>query len=169
MVLEHWMDVAYADPNELMQIRRLNCRFCHGIDHQYQWIDEEEYERACESARSEAESKSKESGEEVFPGMPSDTGGYGFNKLVDPNKNCPKCLGEGKVDLHIADTRKISMQARRLFAGVKQTQSGVEIKFRDQDKAMENIARHLGMFKDEVKHTGEINLTFEDQLRDLIK
>ena len=29
--------MATADPNELMRYMRVNCRFCWGIDHNYQW------------------------------------------------------------------------------------------------------------------------------------
>lgn len=168
-VLERWWDLANADPNELAQLRRLNCRNCNGDDHKFQWVDEAEYKRACENAVAEAKAASIEKGEDVDPLIPSDEGGYGFDKLFDPHPNCPKCHGEGVLDLHMADTRKVSTPARRLFAGIKQTQAGIEIKFRDQDKALENVARHLGMFTDKVEHSGEVMLSFEDQLRGLIQ
>ena len=31
-----WADVATADPNELIQHRIGACRFCHGVEHQFQ-------------------------------------------------------------------------------------------------------------------------------------
>ncbi len=45
MVLQRWWDIANADPNKIIHIRRVCCRHCFGIDHQYQWRDEEEYVR----------------------------------------------------------------------------------------------------------------------------
>ena len=38
---------------------------------------------------------------------------------------------------------------------MKQTAGGLEIKLRDRDKAMENVARHLGMFNDKLTLKGE--------------
>ena len=45
----------------------------------------------------------------------------------------------------LADVRKLSGPARRLYAGIKKTKDGVEVKFRDQDGALKNIATFLGM------------------------
>jgi phage terminase small subunit len=51
----------------------------------------------------------------------------------------------------IADTRTLSPQARMLYAGVKQTKDGIEVKMHDQLKALEMAARHLGMFVERVE------------------
>lgn len=88
--------------------------------------------------------------------LPTDAGGYGFDRLLRPHPKCPYCRGEGHPELHIADTRDLSPKAMQLFAGIEQTQAGIKIKFRDQDKALENIAKHLGMFVDKVEHSGAI-------------
>lgn len=155
MVLRRWWDIATADPNELIHLRRLNCRHCHGIEHKYQWKDKEEYEEAVESAIASAQEKSAKDEEKVEPIIPSDSGGYGYDRLADPDPECPVCRGEGRLDLHMADTRKLGAKGRLLYAGVKQTQAGIEIKMHDQGKALENVARHLGMFKDKVELTGQ--------------
>lgn len=155
MVLRRWYDLAMADPNELIQLRRLNCRHCHGVDHEYQWKDEKEYEEAVEAAIASAQVLSKKKGEAVEPVIPSAAGGYGYHRLADPDPDCPVCRGEGRLDLHMADTRKLGPRARLLYAGVKQTQAGIEIKMHDQAKALENVARHLGMFKDKMELTGQ--------------
>jgi len=162
MVLERWWDIATADPNELIHMRRLNCRYCHGINHEYQWVDENEFRMALRAAESEGQN---EDGEEAEIILPSDEGGYGFNKLADPSPECPRCLGEGILDLHIEDTRKLKGKAKLLYAGVKQTQAGIEIKMHDQDKALENVARHLGMFKDKLELSGSVGI--EKLLEDL--
>lgn len=36
MVLRRWWDIATANPNEITHLRRVCCRHCFGIGHQYQ-------------------------------------------------------------------------------------------------------------------------------------
>mgnify|MGYP000871786446 FL=1 len=146
-VLRRWWDIATADPNDIIHLRRGCCRHCYGIGYQYQWRDEEEYQQAVGQAIKRAK-------EDETPAIPSAAGGYGFNRLLDPNESCPYCLGEGNPELHLADTRKLTGKARLLYAGIKQTQAGIEIKFQDQGKALENVARHLGMFIDKHELSG---------------
>lgn len=151
-VLRYWHDIATADPNEIIHLRRVCCRHCYGVDHQFQWRDEVEYNQAVQRATTAAEEK------ETTPVFPSDVGGYGFDRLLSPHPQCPYCAGEGREEIHAEDTRFLSPKAKLLYAGVKQTRDGFEIKMRDQDKAMENVARHLGMFTDKHEITG--NMTF---------
>lgn len=35
-----------------------------------------------------------------------------------------------------------------LYRGIQQSKEGLRVILADQDKALENVARHLGMFKD---------------------
>lgn len=145
-VVREWLAIAFADPNEVIQFRRTCCRHCHGENHEYQWIDEDEFNKAFALAQSE--------GGEIPTALPSDGGGYGFRKPADPHADCPKCFGEGLANVFALDTRNLSPAGRRLFAGVKVTRDGFEIKLRDQDKALDSLARHLGMFKERVEHSG---------------
>jgi phage terminase small subunit len=140
MILQRWWEIATADPNELIQFRRTCCRYCHGSDHSYQWIDHDEFMEAL-AAAAKAE----------LP-LPSNDGGYGYDRKGDPHTDCPKCFGEGRADVHALDTRKLDSKARLLYAGAKVTRDGFEIKLQDQAKALENVARHLGMFTDKVEH-----------------
>lgn len=163
MVLERWWAIATADPNELVHLRRLCCSNCFGIGHEYQWRDEDEYAEAVRSAEEAAAANDTE------PVIPSNAGGYGFDRLLKPHPKCPICRGEGRIDLYMADTRDVGSGARLLYAGVKQTQAGVEIKMQDQGKALENVARHLGMFKDKVELTGDaggpLQIVFSDKMK----
>ncbi|MEC4569335.1 terminase small subunit [Paenibacillus sp. CMAA1739] len=154
MVLQRWWDIATADPNDIIHLRRTCCRYCFGKEHQYQWRDESEYEQAVQRAVNDAKQKSLEGGKEVQPIIPSNDGGYGFDKLERPHPKCPNCLGEGREGVHIEDTRHLAGKAKLLYAGLKTTNAGIEIKMQDQGKALENVARHLGMFKDKVELTG---------------
>lgn len=138
LVLERLWLIATADPNELMSYRRLCCRYCFGDDHQYQWIDENEFIKAVRMAKAE----------ELRP--PTDEGGYGFDEKIRPHPLCPKCRGEGWGHSHFEDTRELSAQGRALYAGLKQTKQGMEIKTNDQMAALQMVGRHLGMFNDKL-------------------
>lgn len=151
MVLAQWWKLATADPNAIVSHRRICCRFCHGADHAYQW-KASEFSAAMEAADRVAKEKEQQ------PVYPSDAGGYGFDPTLPPHPECPECHGEGFGEVHIADTRHIKGDAKVLYAGAKQTAGGVEIKMRDQDRALEMVAKHLGMFKDEINLGGNVTI-----------
>ncbi|MNV48266.1 Terminase small subunit [compost metagenome] len=165
MVMQRWWDIATANPNELIHTRRLACRHCHGIDHQYQWLDEAEYAQAIKLALDHAEAEAKKQDRSVEAVLPSEEGGYGYDRLADPHPGCPKCRGEGHLDLHIEDTRRLQGGAKLLYAGIKENKNGIEVVMHDQMKALENVARHLGMFKDKLEVSG--TLTIEQMLERL--
>lgn len=149
-VLRRWHQIAFADVNELIEYRRTCCRYCHGVDHQYQWINEDEYESTLARILAEADQDGPP------PKLPTNAGGYGYSPKLDPHADCPICHGDGHGQAHIHDTRRLKPAARALYAGVKITKDGgTEVKMRDQDKALENIARHLKMFVDKT----EIDIT----------
>jgi phage terminase small subunit len=150
-VLNRWKEIAWADPNEIIHFRRVCCRNCFGTDHEYQWEDETEYWSAVKFIENSAK-------EGETPTLPTDDGGYGYDDTLRPHPKCPKCKGEGRGQIHATDTRDLSPQAKALYAGVKQTQNGFEIKMQSQEKALENIARHLGMFQDNLKLSGEVGM-----------
>jgi phage terminase small subunit len=134
-VLDQWRRIAEADPNDLTRVERVNCRSCYGIDHLPQWTTLE-YSQALNTALDKGKP------------APDIAGGLGFVLRRDPSPECPICGGMGEEKVWIADTGKLKGSARRLFAGVKQTQHGIEIKMRDQDGAVANISKYLGMLID---------------------
>ena len=131
-VLSQWKKIAAADPNDITQVRRVCCRHCYGVGHQYQWT-ENEYTNALNVAIN--------AGKEAPDGM----GGFGFDPNLEPAAGCPECGGNGQEVTYIHDTRKLTGDARRLYAGTKKTKDGIQVLLRDQDKALENIAKYLGM------------------------
>lgn len=118
-----------ADPNEISQYRRVNCRYCWGNDHKYQWRDIAE--------QLSAERKAKSDG--VAP--PDTSGGIGFVDNADPNPECPRCNGEGVGEPFFADTRDLEGDARYLLHGVKLGKFGIEILTADKDSARKELAR----------------------------
>lgn len=71
-----------------------------------------------------------------------------------PNGCCETCKGEGLRTPVVADTRYLSPAAARLYAGVKITKDGIEVKQRDQDGALMNLAKHLGLLVDRKEVSG---------------
>lgn len=147
-IVKEWHDIATADPNELMSLRRRCCRYCYGRGHQYQWTDGDEFAHAVGVALGTPKKG------EARKAVPTDVGGYGFNFTFRPHPECPQCRGEGHEITYFSDTRELTGKARKLYAGVKQTTNGLQILTRDQDAALANLARFYGMFTDKIQLQG---------------
>jgi phage terminase small subunit len=141
-VLQRWLDIATADPSRIVRVRRLNCRYCWGHEHRYQWTD---WEFAEKAARVMDWQPSKM--HPVRPPFPDASGGFGFHFNADPCPDCPRCLGEGHVDVFLADTSTLTGAERALYAGVKTTKDGIEVKFHDQQAAWDNLRDYFGMIR----------------------
>ena len=138
-----------ADPNELVEIRRDCCRFCYGDHHRYQYTagEWEQILQNHEQATYEAERDNRRK-----PKIPDPQGGTGFHARMPPMPGCPECFGDGLHEIHVKDTRLLTPAARELFAGVKVTRDGIDVKMHSRDKAMELLGRHLAMFTDNLDH-----------------
>lgn len=155
-VLRRWWVLATADPNELVQLRRVNCRHCHGTNHEFQRTRAE----IDEALRKHEATSKKGKGTAPF----DEKGGDGYDPWGDPNPDCPECSGEGIERVYFQDTRNLSPAARLLYAGVEQGPNGsTKLKLRDQEAALLNVAKHLGMHVDrkEVSGPGGEPLTIE--------
>lgn len=141
-VLQRFWAIATANPNELIELRRPCCRYCYGAHNRYQRTQGEmDRDRTAYAA-----DKGKVG--TVF----DELGGVGFDPRKSPHPDCRECFGEGVEQVHPKDTRNLSENAQCLYAGVKVTKDGLEIKMHDQHAALANVARHLGMFEDRHKH-----------------
>ncbi|MDB5448408.1 MAG: terminase small subunit [Phenylobacterium sp.] len=156
-VLQELWGIASADPSELVQFRRVNCRYCYGEGHRHQETRGERDRRHAqwERDREAAAGKPMESQFAVF----DDLGGIGFDERDDPNPECPECHGEGQGRTFIADTRDVSPAARKLYAGVRETREGLEVKMHSKVEALTQVGRHLGMFTDKFEHGGSVAVT----------
>ena len=142
-VLKWWWDIATADATQLTEHHRGCCRYCWGLGHNYQWRDAVEFKEAEEKVAGKEGAK-----------LPQDTGGYGYDGTVDPNPDCPRCNGVGIGRSVFHDTRDLTGAERRLFAGIKEGKSGLEVITRNQDEAMKMVAQHLGMLKTKTELSG---------------
>lgn len=143
--LSRWMEMATADPDELIGTRVGCCRFCWGEAHGFQWR-EREYLDALGRA------------EKANEPLPDPAGGFGFYHAREPNPACPECCGEGVERIVARDTSKLSPSAKLLFGGVKKTNRGMEIIIADRVKCFENACRVIGAFDDKVRLNGALDL-----------
>lgn len=151
-VLQQLIGIATADTNELVEHRLSCCRFCWGEGHRFQRTPNELERDRADHAMAEAEAKAK--GGQALPPF-DEQGGDAYNATYPPNPNCPECFGEGVSRPVFKDTRLASPGARSLYAGVKITEKGMEVKLHSKDKALELIGRHLAMWNDKIKHQGD--------------
>ena len=142
-LIENLWLIATADPNELIEYRRVNCRHCYGEGHRHQYTDHEMSVR-----RADHEKKTRGSS------LPGDDdgfdygGGIGFDRTAEPNPDCPECRGVGDELIIAKDTRDLSPSARALYAGVKVTKEGLQILMHDQLAAQDKLARQFGLYVD---------------------
>lgn len=150
-VLREWVDIATADASKLQKTRQLNCRHCWGNGGNYQW-SVREYAKACDAAAANVHYKSGA----PDPKPPPDcSGGFGWVFNATPNAACEACRGEGITDTLICDMDSLAPAERKLIAGVKVTKDGVQILTRDQDGALQNIAKYLGLMVEKRELTGK--------------
>ena len=128
MVVEDIKKSLMADPRDLVAISVGACRYCHGLDHLYQYTPAEWATAAAK-------------------GVTDTAGGVGYRKTASPHPECPECDGEGLEYVKIADLRNMSPEAAALYMGAKQGKHGIEIQMRSKDAAREAAARFLGMNK----------------------
>jgi len=143
-ILRDWQEVADADASKIVYVRRVNCRFCNGVDHQYQW-NAREYAEACDAAMRQKPPTD----------MPDCAGGFGWRHNGEPHSGCPECAGEGIEDIFFRDTESLTGPERKLIAGIERTKDGIKVKLRDQDAIRMAIAKYLGMLIDRKEITGK--------------
>ena len=65
--------------------------------------------------------------------------------------------------MFFADTRNLSPAARLVYAGVKEGRDGIEVLTMSKEKAADNLARALGLFKEKETEVN-INMVSGDEL-----
>lgn len=91
-------------------------------------------------------------------------GGY----VRDPDTGSLKTQERIKV----TPTNKLTKDQQKAIAGIKEGRNGVEVNTYDKVRALELLGKHLGMFKDRVEVSGELDTGFNklnsilDQLKE---
>jgi phage terminase small subunit len=147
--------IAKGDPRALTQWRVRCCRHCWGINFLYQETPAERHARHADHIQTCAEKEHKD----LPPPQWDELGGVGYDGRKPPNPECPECWGEGEGYLYIPDSRDLPPEAVALFAGVKETKDGIEVKTISQEKALEMLAKAHKVYED--KNEVTINLNAE--------
>jgi phage terminase small subunit len=108
-VLHQWMQIASANPNDLVKVDITCCEDC--------WAELSD-------------------------------------RRLPPNPDCSRCKGSGESRVTISDTSTLKGAARRLYAGAVQTKDGVKVLMRDQDAALANLSKYLGMLVERKELSG---------------
>ncbi|MCA0421925.1 MAG: terminase small subunit [Proteobacteria bacterium] len=151
-----------ADPRELTEHRIGACRYCWGIDHEYQWKTKREFREVLARATAKLPRKPTVAQRDA---LPTEEGGYGYKVTRDPNPECPECGGLGSPFVQFADTRKLSPEAAILFEGVKETKDGIEIKMASKDRAFDTLAKHHKIAVETHEHTGKDGKPIEHDVK----
>jgi hypothetical protein len=139
-IARYWLNLATADARELSPIVRACCRYCYGIDNQYQYTLPEL--RRARTAHLAAQLKLPKADRVPF----DEAGGDGYDQTKEPNKDCPQCHGNGITISKPIDLDKLSEGAAMLFDGIRQHRDGsIEVKVRDRSRAMEQFAWLTGL------------------------
>jgi phage terminase small subunit len=137
--LAHAWAIATADARELVEYLVGCCRHCHGEGFKWQRTvaeynaEREKWQLGADTGKTD----------EPF----DEKGGVGFDPRREPNPDCPECFGKGNGRTHINDTRKLSVAAAALYAGVKTTKEGIELKMHSKLDALEKVFKHLGLYE----------------------
>lgn len=151
-VLERYIEWADADPAEFVVVRNDCCRYCYGKDHEYQYTPRELQAAIADFNRAKMEAESKKL---QFPMEFVASGGCGFDPRRDPHPNCPECHGRGVTFVQAKDPRDMTPKARKAFDGAEVTQHGIKMHGIDRKGALDAVAKHLGMFQTNVKHSND--------------
>lgn len=157
LVVSELRDIALADPRELIEAHHDACRYCHGEGHDYHWRTPEEFDEAWNAWARKEERKAGSGGIE-----PTNAGGFGYRATREPHPDCPRCEGRGTLHVEVKDTRLLSREARRLYAGVKVTEAGVQVLMHDQIKALEALGRVVGIYAEDNRQKAPLDTLIAD-------
>lgn len=163
-LMRMWAAVVTLDANEISQLRRVCCPYCWGTDHQRQYTPSS-LEAARLKHERERQRRMKADQNDDIGEFPAYTDAW-YDKRKPPAEDCPECHGEGTVEVFFADTRTLSPAARLVYAGVKEGRDGIEVLTMSKEKAADNLARALGLFKDKETEVN-INLVSGEELYQL--
>lgn len=161
--LQEVWGIATADTRELVEYRVGCCRHCWGKDHRYQRT-QAEFDRD-EAMLAAANEEAVAAGKPVKAFDPK--GGVGYDKRKPPNDQCPECFGEGVGRTVFHDTRSVSPAAAALFAGVKETKDGLEVKLHSKGEALDKVFKHLGLYERDNRQRGLLDGVPRDLLKEI--
>lgn len=166
---EYVCSIAYGDPKEISETVKVNCRHCHGVNHEYQWTEQEykkelnkqikdfKFARDIKDARI---TQDRLEDEGFIP--PALDGGFGFNPWAEPHESCPECGGQGEDKIYVHP----DAASHPLFAGASYDKQGnIVIKYRDQDGMLKHVSELMGFLVHKVEVSRVDHATTIDKAR----
>lgn len=141
-----WSSVITTDRNELSELIRVPCRYCHSENDFPQETRHERATRKREFDRRQREITASARPNAMLVLEPFDEmGGIGYSERKPINPDCDGCHGRGEERVIFKDTTKLSPAARAVFEGVKQTRDGLEVKMYSRADAAAALAKRWGI------------------------
>ncbi len=161
-LMQLWTDIVSFDTNELVEFRRVPCPWCYAKDGQPQMTISRYYaeKKKHEQARERMLLASKGT---------NDIGEYPSALLFDfvdthmpPNPDCKVCHGDGDEMRLMKDTRKLSARAKMMYCGVEETKGSFNFVTLDKERAIDNLAKALFLFREKDEELDTSSVRAED-------
>ena len=163
-IMKLWADIVDYDANELVQVRRVPCPYC------WAEIGEKQYTLAVYEKEKEAHEKKRQrllmtkDGEDIGE-FPSVQEVEFIDMTKGPNPECTVCHGVGSERLFTSDTRHLSPIGKRIYCGAKMMNGRVEVLMLSKERAMENLAKALGVFAEKEEEKAVETVSAEQLLK----
>ena len=147
-LMDLWVTVATFDANELVEVRRVSCPWCYSknglpLTSPKEWA--ERRKKWDMTVRMVGVASGKDPGD--YDNFFEHGEWYDWSRPINPD--CIHCHGEGVERMFIHDTRYLSPAARMVYTGVRKNNRGdLEVLMLSKEKAIQNLALALGLFKD---------------------
>lgn len=177
-ILREHYKVLVADPNSLMEIRRIPCRYCWGENNQYQRTDQEmetdlaswelgrrglPFSVVDPNGNTKTTYSAWNRGKKNLPF--DDMGGVGYTTNKPPNEECTAnpCHGNGIMEYHIKDSRFLTSDGKALFAGFKVSKGSIEVLTRSKDASLDFLTKRFQLDKKAITEFDPENMS-DDEL-----
>lgn len=157
-----WAERITADATRLNRLKRVPCRFCYSTDGEPQYTyaayftEKEKHDKLRAALLKGGGDDAVDIGE--FP-KASELEFVDFNKK--PNPDCPVCHGWGIEKLYCADTDDLTDSERKLVERYTREGGDINVTLRSKDKAEDNVAKALGLFKDKEEEKSAVTVDAE--------
>jgi hypothetical protein len=120
-----------------VQVWNPPCRFCYGINHEYQRTYAE-FEADFDAHIRKPLKLNRHTGKPYRIPLFDPKGGDGYDETLPPHPECPQCKGDGDTKhpvVRYKDSRFFTAEERELFQGAEMTKHGVKTLWKDQAQA----------------------------------
>ena len=157
-----WAAIVSFDANELVQLRRVCCAYCYADDGNQPLLSPSGLEQAKRKHDAERAKRLRANEDDDIGEYPEYAGPW-LDKRLPPVDGCPECGGDGCEEVFFSDTRNLSPAALQVSSGIKVGERGIEMLMMSKEKAMDNLARALGLFRErDQEGSGSVSVSGEE-------